>query len=100
MRISDWSSDVCSSDLGDVGVLLQRDHEIRARVVPRFHRGLLRADARSSRAAFRPLAAEFSRSDEAAVGLRLFPRTARHAADLRAVLPASAATGRDWKSVV
>src|SRR3546814_4768723 len=31
MRISDWSSDVCSSDLFDLGVLHRKDHEIAMR---------------------------------------------------------------------
>src|SRR3546814_4673994 len=30
MRISDWSSDVCSSDLGDLGIDMRLDHQYRA----------------------------------------------------------------------
>src|SRR3546814_12568537 len=32
MRISDWSSDVCSSDLGAAGLLIYKKHEVEKEV--------------------------------------------------------------------
>src|SRR3546814_17407024 len=69
MRISDWSSDVCSSDL-QVAALRRRLHRVIADLVPalgmRADRGTAgarqqlgaEADAKERRAAFQPLRAE------------------------------------------
>src|SRR3546814_4893280 len=102
MRISEWSSDVCSSDLGGDGQLLSRRDRLR-RNRASFDRGAVRRGDGSGKGD-RPAG---RRDDVAAVAVVVKPgaRTGGRASDQRAAgteveVVAGVEVGEDRKSVV
>src|SRR3546814_1739923 len=78
MRISDWSSDVCSSDLGEAEVVEDEDHG-RAGVdqlVPELARGVHRVDVHDRQ----------SRAEDAEGGDRILQAVGHHDRDAIALL--------------